>query len=1123
MKIKQYRVIFTLLLSFIPACLFAQQVGGVVTDSTNGEPVIGASILVKGTTNGVLADLDGKYSIKAKSGDVLVCQCIGYKDAEVTVGTAAVVDFALEPDTQTLEATVVVGYGTLKKKQLVGAVENISGEKLEDRMNPNVARSLEGQVAGLNIIQTDGKPNHTGQIYIRGGSTSYKTRSSMDSAGQGNHSIGQGGSALILIDGVEGSLTSVNPDDIETISVLKDASSAAVYGARGAFGVILVKTKNSDTEKISVGYQGSVTLNRRTVIWEDQIESDGLAWTESFYDFFQGCARTPGIEGKVPTAMNQYNLGFFTVPSGDKLNYLEYFRYRRNNGIDSVYGMDDNGNYAYFASTNWIDEIYKDYSFAQSHAISVSGKAKKLSFRVTGRYYGQDGIYKIGKEKYDKYNFRAKVGAQITDWLSIDSNTYFYRNFYTQPFASTQPMTLSTVYYAMPIFPILNEDGSNTYGASRGGYVPFRDGNSYQYHNNLSFYETLGVDIEPVKDVLKFRADFTYKIHRNELTRVKASNAYSMSPGSTTYETDESQTYKTWGKTDNDILNANIVGTYTPKLGDNHDLNLMLGWNMEDYRRDYKYVSRHGFLYDELPSFELMDDGGSETTTINLNDNDGNASYGLVGFFGRLNYTLLKRYIFEFSARADGSSKFPKDSKWGFFPSGSVGWRISEEPWMHGTRSWLDNWKLRGNYGSLGNANISAYQYQETIGISRSGVIFNGARLPVAGAPATVPDGLTWETVTTWDVGTDIDLLQSRLSASADFYVRNTDNLYINGPEIPAIYGASSPKGNYGGLMTRGWELTVSWRDRASLGGKPLDYSVKASVWDSRTWVSKYYNTTGNIFQYYVGKELGEIWGFRTDGYFLSNAEANDWAQDTYHKNGDNFRAYAGDLKFIDKNGDGVIGVGKGTLGDHGDLDRIGNITPRYQYGLDLNFKWNGIGLRMFFQGVAKRDWYPSVESNFFWGQYNRPYAYLMKNQTGNNYVHVDYNNPNWTVTNADSHPYWTRRVGYSANRNVGPLTWENDYYLQNAAYIRLKNLTLDYTIPSNLLKKAKMSQIKLYLAMENLWTWSPIYRHTRAFDPEVITAGDSDFDTTTGLGGSGDGNSYPMLKSYTFGINITF
>ena len=1117
MKTERLKTAIVFLLSLLPLAAAAQTrtITGNIVEAATGEPVAGASVMVKGTTNGTMADANGTYSIKASDGDILVFDFMGFSTVEEKVGKRSIIDVIMEEDALTLQDAVVVGYGTLKKTQLVGAVENFSGEDLDKRTNSNVARSLQGQVAGLNIIQSDGKPNHTGSIYIRGGSTSYKTRSSMGGATQGSHSIGQGGSALILIDGVEGSLTAVNPDDIETISVLKDASSAAVYGARGAFGVILVTTKTSKAEKVSVNYQGSVAVNQRTVIWEDNIVTDGLEWLESCYEFYENVARTPTSAGKSPGALNQYASGS---------DYLEAFRAWRAAGNTAEVGYDSEGNYRYYASTNWLEKIYKKVNFSNSHALSVSGGSEKLSFRITGRYYGQDGIYKIGNENYTKFNFRGKVNAKVNKWLSFDSNTYIYRNIYDQPIVNSSTTILNRIqYYGFPVFPVKNPDGTYTYGGSWSAYEAFEGGNTRQQNNNMSLSETLGLDIVPLPGVLKFRADFTYKAHRNGIERYMGQSWFSPSPGATLYSTEQENTYKSIWRTENDILTGNAVLTWTPKLGDSHDLNVVGGWNIEDYHRKAYYVTRKGLLYDSLPNFELMDDGGSEFTTISITDNDGNAGYGLVGFFGRVNYTLLGRYIFEVSARYDGSSKFPSDSRWGFFPSGSLGWRISEEPWMKWSRRVIDNLKVRGNYGALGNANISAYQYLETVGVSRSSLLFNGSKVPVAGLPTNIPEGLTWEKVNTWDVGLDADILHSRLSFSGDIYVRDTKDLYITGPELPAIYGASAPKGNYGALTTHGWEATLAWKDRMQLAAKPLDYSVKLSVWDSRTWVAAYNNTSGDILDYYTGKELGEIWGFRTDGYFLSNAEAQNWAKDAYHKNGDNFCAYAGDLKFLDINGDGYIDVGAGTLADHGDLERLGNVSPRYQFGINADVHYAGFGLSVFFQGIGHRDWYPANESGFFWGMYNRPYSYLMKNQTGDGYVHIDYSTENWTVTNADKHPYWTRRVGYAANRNVGPLTWENDYYLQNAAYVRLKNLTLDYTFPEAVIKKLNISMLKVYVSAENLLTFSPIYKVTKMFDPEVINSGDSDFSTNRGLNGEGDGFSYPMLKSYTFGVNITF
>lgn len=1091
-------------------------VSGVVKDAVTNEPLIAATVMVKGTTNGVSTDIDGKYSIQAKPEDVLVCQIIGYKDQEMTVGQRSKIDFLLEEDNQMLEATVVVGYGTLKKTQLVGSVENLDGEAIGDRPNANVTRSLQGQIAGLNIVQTDGKATHSGSIYIRGNGTSYNTRKNFGSSAAGSkHSIGNEGSALVLIDGVEGSLSQVNPADIETVAVLKDASSAAIYGARAAYGVILVTTKNADTDKITVTYNGAFSLNSRIVKWEDNIVTDGLEWTDAFYEFYGNDDRVPGSSGKVPTTMNTNNIAM----SGT--TYLDTFRALRNAGYDSIYGgVGSAGQYLYFGSYNWLDHVYKDYTTATTHDIGVRGSTKKLTYNLTGRYFNQGGIYKIGDENYNTFNIRAKAKLQINKWLAIDNNTSVFRSKSNQPmFSNTSAIGHQIDQHGQPVFVPYNEDGTWSLSGVKTAYASFFEGNTGQDDSNLVLNTTLGATIDIIPEVLKVRGDFSYKATRRWRERYRAPLTFYAKPGVVTEYVTQAGSYKSRWTYDTDYITANAVLTWTPKLNEKHDLNVVGGWNLEDYRYDRNYLQRLGMLIPEMyNSFELFDG------EMKVEQND--SSYGIIGFFGRANYTFLRRYIFEASARYDGSSKFPSNSQWGLFPSFSIGWRVSEEPWMKWSKGWMENLKLRANYGSLGNGTISPYSFLETMGISKSSVIFDGGYVNYTKNPAVVPSTLTWETVTTYDVGLDFDILKSRLSFSGDYYVRNTTDLITVGYELPQIYGASAPKGNFAALQTKGWEATLSWRDSFKLAGKDFNYSIKGSIWDTRTWVDEYTSTSGDILDYYTGKELGEIWGFRTDGIFRSNEEANAWATDSYHKNGSNFRAYAGDLKFLDLNGDGKIDYGKGTLDDWGDLDRIGNTTPRYQYGINLDFKWNGIGLSMFFQGVGKRDWYPMVETAYFWGQYNRPYSgYLMKTQTGDNYAQIDYSTENWVVTNYDKNPYWSRRVGYSANRNVGPLTVENDHYLQNAAYIRLKNLTVDYSFPKKMLEKANIQGLRVYCSMENLWTWSPMFKHTDMFDPEGIGVGDSDFDSTSniGLSGIGDGMSYPMLRTITFGVGLTF
>lgn len=1101
------------ILSLEPAFAQRVKVSGTVTDAT-GLPVIGASVLVQGTTNGVVADQDGKYSIDVEEGATLECTCIGYSSATAVAGQSAVINFVLEEDTQMLEETVVVGYGTLKKSQLVGSVENISGEVLEDRANANISRSLQGEVPGLSIVMADGKPTHQGNIYIRGGATSYISRGSSGGS-KSSYSIGQGGSALVLIDGVEGDLGSVNPEDVESVSVLKDASSAAIYGARAAYGVILITTKNGSGEKIKINYNGSVSINSRTVHWEDNILTDGLNFVETMYDHWLGHDETPTASGTNPTKFNTLQ-----VPS----NYLELFQQYRQNGGDEIQVI--NGNYTYFGTDyNYLEMFYKKTNLSHNHTLSISGSGKKVSYSVSGRYYGQDGIYKVGGEAFNNYNARGKIKIQAKDWLSFDANGAIYVQNYRQPiFSKSNSNGVGSQLWqiAMGSYPMVapyNPDGTYSYAAAIGGYAAFKDGNSAQINRKLNVTGTFGVTIEPLKDVLKLRGEVTFKPIRSQTDRFVAPVKYSTKPGTlTNYVSQADSYYHKWNYTSN-YVSSNAVLTYTPKLGEKHNLNVVAGWNLEYYNYTAFHVFRQGLLYDGKPNFELMD--GPE---VKLEDN--NSTYGIVGFFVRANYTLLNRYIFEFSGRADGSSKFPSNQRWGFFPSGSIGWRVSEEPWMADAKKVINNLKIRANAGSLGNGAISPFQFLSTMGVSKTGAVFDGQLENMVTDPSVVPDNLTWETVTTYDVGVDMDFLKNRLSLSADYFIRNTDNLYITGPEIPAIFGDTTPKGNYGALNTKGWELTLAWKDNIKLGGKDFSYSIKGSVWDSRTWVTKYYNQSGAMFNYYEGKELGEIWGFRTDGYFLSNEEAAEYSSripNVFHNYVPTSGPYAGDLKFLDLNGDKKISQGSWTLDDHGDLDRIGNEMPRYHYGINLDFRWNGIGLSMFWQGIGKRDWYPSQGSDFFWGGYSRAYlAYVLKDQAGDNHVILDKSTENWTVANADKNPYWTRRTYGTANSATGALTFPNDHFLQNASYIRLKTLTIDYSFPKAWMEKIKMEKIRIYFTGENLFTWSPMFKHTSMFDPEVISNGDSDFTSGTNTS-MGDGYSYPMLKTFTFGINLTF
>lgn len=738
--------VMAILLFLVPSEVFAQKltVSGFVKEAATNEPVPGAVVMVKGTSVGTSTDANGAYTLKADANAVLVCQLFGYKTVEVNVSKRTKLDILLQEDTQMLDATVVVGYGTLKKTQLVGAVENLSGEELEGRTNSNVTRSLQGQIPGLNIVQADGKPTHQGSITIRGNGTSYQSRKKVGGgAGNQKHSIGQGSSALVLIDGVEGDLTTVNPEDIETVAVLKDAASAAVYGARGAFGVILVTTKAPKTDKISVNYNGSVSLNRRNIMWEDELVTDGLQWLDTFVEFFRNDKRTPTSAGSLPGNVNNRSNTYSEA-------YHEEFRRRKTDPTYENYGkiygdgkdVGFGGNYAYYGSTNWLDMFYKDMNMTQNHNLSINGASEKVSYAISGRYYGQDGIYKLGNEDFNQFNLRAKGSIKITDWLKLTNNTSVFKRKYHQPMVTggSQPLLRQFEHRGQPIYPAFNEDGTLTFYGASCMYGAFEDGNTYQENNKLDIITSTTLDFEPIKNVLKFTGDFTYKAIRSTQARVSCIQSGYSAPGA--LETYNNSSYKSDWRFNTDYISSNIVGTYTPKLGDNHDLNIVAGWNLEktNYRRFY--LTRKDLLYPSIPSFELMasDEYGVE---------DRGHDKSMVGFFGRVNYTLLNRYIVEVAARYDGSSLFPSYSQWGFFPSASVGWRLSEEPWMKWAKSWMNNFKLRANVGSLGNATIDPYSFLELMGVSKSTKLINGEKIPYTTAAAIIPDNLTWETVTT--------------------------------------------------------------------------------------------------------------------------------------------------------------------------------------------------------------------------------------------------------------------------------------------------------------------------------------------------------------------------------------
>lgn len=1090
-------VVFLFCLCILTTVAWAQNIINGQVKDINGEPLVGVTIVEEGTHNGVTTDVNGKFAINVKSGKKLHASYIGFKEKVISANSNNL-NIILQEDAKNLDEVVVVGYGMQHKRDLVGTVSQINGDVLKNRSNANVTRSLQGEIPGLTITMNDGKPIRSGNIKIRGAV----------------NSIGAGGSALILVDGVEGDLNAVNPEDIESISVLKDASTSAIYGARGAFGVILVTTKKPHTGAPQVRYSGSVSLMKRTV--EPEMVTNGLKWATDFYDAYMN------YRGKVPSVIgNVFNKNIISWNDW----YSELEKRDADPSLDKM-RTNSKGYYEYFGNTDWFGLIYKNQSFSTQQNVSVSGGNDTASYLFSGGYNYNNGVYSEGGENFHSYNLKAKGSLRIKPWLLLENNTELWQRKYHEPtvmypYDSSDMSTLIPIQRQIesqcyPLTLVKNLDGTWTEAAVYSGWAGFCDGDSWREYKDLKVKNTTTLTIDIIKDVLQAKGDFTYNY--SHATRNQVGNLYTGSIGPDITVTHQSFSYLENRYYDTDYLAGNAYLTFTPKLGKDHNVSAMGGWNIEDEKYKSTRLERNNLLVKDKPNFNLTDGDA-----YYINDN-GSYSWGFVGFFYRLNYNWKSRYLIETSGRYDGSSKFPSNQQWGFFPSVSVGWRISDEPWMkwfHDT--FLDNLKIRLSAGNAGNGLVSPYQYLSTMSVARSGVVANGEYLSYSSAPTPIPEQLTWERTATYNLGLDADMFNGRLGLTFDIYRKNTTDMYVVGQELPAVYGNAAPKGNNADLRTNGWEASVSWRDHFQLAGKPFNYSIKASVWDSKSKITKYTSTTNTLptiysTSYYEGMTIGEIWGYSVAGFFQSADDVKNSPSQTYFSNYNNSgtKWEAGDLKFKDLNGDNAINPGNGTLSNHGDLKKIGNTTPRYCYSFSLNANWSGIGLSMFWQGVGKRDWYPHRESSLFWGQYSRAYGFDLPWQDDDNCAGVD---DEGNIVNADA--YWPRKRSYIAQVLKGTLSQANDKYLQSAAYLRLKNITLSYDFQQKLIHKLGLSQLRIYVSGENLITFTPLHKHAKNFDPEVIQAGDQDGWSV--VGASGDGYSYPMMKSYSIGLNVTF
>ncbi|GAB3651448.1 TonB-dependent receptor [Echinicola sediminis] len=1045
------------------------KITGTVKDKDSGEPIVGASVFIEGAGLGVATDLDGNWALEIPEdllGKTITASYLGYQMGTMTI-TEAPIQFQLISNE--LEEVVVVGYGTQKKVNLTGAVDQVTGEVFENRPVPNIAQGLQGAIPNLNINIQDGKPTQSPSFNIRG-----------------TTSIGQGGNALVLIDGVEGDPSMINPSDIESISVLKDASAASIYGARGAFGVILITTKSPSKDKMSLTYTSNWSIKSPTVV--PDLVTDGYTWASMFneaWTAWNDYSQTPQNANK-------------TLPFSQE--YLAELKRRSEDPSLPDIEVGPNGEYIYYGSTDYYGELYKKSLLAMEHNLSLSGSSGKTGYYITGRFFDQEGLFKYNSDDFRMYNFRAKGSMEMTDWLKVENNTEYSFRQYHNPLNVGEGGSIwrNIADEGHPLAPLLNPDGTLSYSAA------YTVGDFYYGKNGIDTERSIIKNItsfssEFLDNTLRVRGNFTFQDVQNNEQRIRVPVPYSRSQGVIEYVGNNTNDIRN-SRSETRYLATNIYAEYEPKLTGNHYLKGLVGYNYETSSYSSLTAQRNGLIYEDAQDINLA--LGQSITT-----NGGWERWDIQGGFFRVNYDYAGKYLLEINGRYDGSSKFPENQRYAFFPSLSAGWRASDESFFTLPDNVISNLKFRASYGSLGNGNISSYAFQELFSISQSGRILNGVRPQYTGQPGVLPDGLTWETSTTANIGIDLGMLRNRLTVTGDAYVRNTTDMFTVGNSLPAVFGTSVPKGNYADLRTKGWEFVIGWKDQLTMGSKPLNYGVKFFMADYSSTITKYNNPDKRLTDYYEGMKVGEIWGYVTEGLFESMEDINSHADQSYIQSSTSRTTLPGDIKFQDLNGDGVINKGLNTVDNPGDQTIIGNSTPRYTYGFNVDLSWNNFFFSSFFQGVGKRDWWPGGEAGLFWGQYNRPYNDIPKSMIGNI----------WSEDNPDA--YFPRYRGYSAIGSNRSLSSTQTRYLQSIAYLRMKNIQVGYNLPTHVASKFKMAGARVYLSGENLLTWSPLYKVTKNMDVE--STGPSDLVLTSGT--SGNGNNYPILKSVTLGLSITF
>ncbi|MDR3061248.1 MAG: TonB-dependent receptor [Dysgonamonadaceae bacterium] len=1017
----------------VSANMQAQEISGTVIDEKN-EPLPGVSVSVKGTKDGMPTGLNGKFSLNVTDANaVLVFQYLGYKTQEVKIAGRTDVTVMMYEDQQLLDEVVVVGFQSQRKVNLTGAITAVGAEVFENRPVSNIGQALQGVVPNLNISISNGAPNTVPSFNIRGGT-------SIEKNSDGAWTVTRG-APLILVDGVEYSATmlnQMNPNDIESMSVIKDASAAAIYGTKATYGVMLIQTKSG-----KFGQKGKISYS---------------------YDLsFETPSAIPDILDAYTlqkASMDKTTWTGGSVGSSEQTKLEAIRKYMDNPTQENAWYMDGN-TIVWVANMNPYDILLRDYAPTHKHNLSIQGGSDKVTYYVSLGYQNEEGLYKIGNDVYNRYNGMVRVNAKVKKWFNVEGRLNYNRTTYDSPYLVGGKGTVWSAMKGgeiakninMPLMTGPNDPIPNAYTDNILSWLSY---GAKSQTTSATTAMSLSPEFIIIPNTLKAKADLSFTPQSTVSERRSPKHDYvTTSWNSTVAEQSEAQEHRgqlSRNSTDTYLINAYF--DFNKTFAGKHAVSAVLGYSQESVTYGSLTADLRGLFSPNILKPGAADDITLHTISTGAQRRTGRA------VFGGINYVFNDRYLFEVKNRYDGSSRFTKSERFVSFPAFSAGWRISEESFMDFTNDWLDNLKIKGSWGRLGSQPSSYYPYQATMGSGTASYFIDNKWVSYVGAPGLISPSLTWQKAATTNFGIDANLLKNRLDAEYNVYKRRVTDILLDGEvPYPSVLGANPPTVNSGIIDAYGWEFSLNWRDRLANG---ITYKVGLVVSDEQTEVVKFSgNPTKLLSTLYDGMVTGNIWGYETGGILqVSDLTPNPDKAGAYLFNGPNQPGttyWPGYMWYRDINGDGLVNGGSGTLEEHGDQKLLGNSTPRYRYGITADISWKGFDLNLFFQGIGKRDLW--ISNSSYWG-----------GGAGSRWMY----DRSWTPERTDTQfPMYTASVSTQSA------------YMINGAYLRLKQAILGYTLPQSLTKKLDIERLRFSLAGYNLFEIMDI---PRVFDPDQIS-----------------------------------